>query len=70
MNNYNYPVRLNWCTNPNMTHWNEVCAWGVEHMGLPGDRYCTEITEEYMIWNFMDRKDQLLFSVAWGNDGS
>ena len=53
-----------------MTHWNEVCAWGVEHMGLPGDRYCTEITEEYMIWNFMDRKDQLLFSVAWGNDGS
>lgn len=65
---YPYPVKLEWENNPSMVHWNEVCAWTVEHMGLPGYKYRTEITPDYMIWNFINQQDQLIFILAWGND--
>jgi len=65
---YDYPVRLDWENNPHMEHWNEVCAWAVEHFGLPGDRYRTEITKDYMTWYFIAQQDQLIMSLAWGND--
>jgi hypothetical protein len=65
---YLYPVHLDWKNNPHMEHWNEVCAWAVEHFGLPGDRYCTEITEDYMTWFFETKQDQLIMTLAWGND--
>ena len=59
---------VGWENNPYMEHWNEVCAWTVEHMGLPGDRYRTEITKDYMIWYFIQPEDQLVMTLAWGND--
>ena len=65
---YPYSVRLDWENNPYMEHWNKVCAWTVEHLGLPGHKYKTEITENYMIWNFIEQQDQLIFTLAWGND--
>lgn len=64
----NYSVRLNWESNPHMVYWSEICAWTVEHFGLPGSRYLTHITQDYMIWDFVDDRDQLLFILAWGND--
>jgi hypothetical protein len=67
---YPYPARLDWDANPNMEHWNEICAWTIEHMGLPGDKYHTEITTDYMIWYFSNQLDQLIFILAWGNDGN
>jgi hypothetical protein len=63
--NFNYPVRITWERNPK---WNEICAWGIEHFGLPGDRYITEPDEKYMCWRFVSPQDQLLFVTAWGND--
>jgi hypothetical protein len=63
-----YPVTLMWDTNPSMEHWNEICAWTVEHFGLPGNQYQAEISTEYMTWFFTNSQDQLIFSLAWGND--
>ncbi len=65
---YTHPVRLDWENNPYMEHWNEVCAWTVEHFGLPGHKYRTEINKDYMIWFFEDQQDQLIMTLAWGND--
>jgi hypothetical protein len=65
---YDYPVRLDWENNPHMERWNEVCAWAVEYFGLPGHRYRTEITKDYMIWYFITPEDQLIMTLAWGND--
>ncbi len=62
---FQYPVKLTWERNPK---WNEICAWGIEHFGLPGNQYTTEVCEEYMCWNFASVQDQLLFVTAWGND--
>lgn len=66
---YNYPVRLTWERRPYMEPWNEICAWTIEHLGLPGIRYRTEITSEDMTWHFATQEDQLIFTLAWGNDG-
>jgi hypothetical protein len=63
-----YPVQLDWATNPSMKYWNEVCAWTIEHFGLPGGRYSTVIDTDYMIWKFHTEEDQLLFILAWGKD--
>ena len=40
--------------------WNETCARIMEHFGLPGDRYTTEINPDCMFFNFKDSKDALL----------
>lgn len=66
--NFVYPVTLLWEHRPVMEQWNEITAWAVEHFGLPGDRYRTEITTEQMTWFFEDPTDQLIMTLAWGND--
>ena len=43
MSQYPYPVTLDWARRPTMTAWNEICAWTIEHFGLPGIRYQTEV---------------------------
>ena len=48
--------------------WNQVTASILEHFGLPGDRFITHATEDYMEWMFNDNRDRLLFVTAWGHD--
>jgi len=68
MSQYPYPVTLDWAKRPTMETWNEICAWTIEHFGLPGIRYQTEVSTERMTWYFQDAQDQLIMTVAWGND--
>lgn len=67
-NQYQYPVTLDWDQRPSMQAWNEICAWTIEHFGLPGHRYTTEVGTERMTWYFASQQDQLTMTVAWGND--
>ena len=66
-NSINYPhvTRITWTRVPN---WNEMCVWAIEHFGLPGNRFITHATEDYMEWMFNSAEDQLFFILAWGND--
>jgi len=68
MKEFPYPITLDWARRPSMERWNEICAWTIEHFGLPGIRYQTEVDTASMTWYFQDRKDQLVMTVAWGND--
>ena len=43
-----------------LSQWNEVCANIVERFGLPGGKYTTEVTEDYMNFNFVDEQDGLM----------
>lgn len=45
--------------------WSELCARGIEVFGLPGDRYMTHVSENYMSWHFRDQHDLCLFLLAW-----
>lgn len=46
--------------NQSNTWWNETCADIIEHFGLPGDRYTTEISADEMKFFFKDEREALL----------
>ena len=59
-------VRIAWQAYNGIPTWNETCAWAIEQFGLPGDRYITHATENYMDFYFIDERDAILFALARG----
>ena len=59
-------VRILWQENHDIPTWNETCAWAVEKFGLPGDRFTTHATEEYMDFYFKDERDAIVFELSRG----
>ena len=53
-------VRVGWNLN-SPTPWNEVSARALEVFGLPGDRYITHLTQDFMEYHFHDPHDATLF---------
>jgi len=51
MNEINVPWK-----GQNNVWWNETCARIVDHFGLPGDRYRTEVSTESMKFIFNNEK--------------
>lgn len=60
-------ISVPWENRPNKW-WNETCASIVEHFGLPGDRYTTEISAEEMLFFFKDEKDALMCRLLVSED--
>jgi hypothetical protein len=59
-------VRISWSREfDNNEKWNEVCAWAVEHFGLPGDRFQTHANINYMDFVFKSNKDALMMALMW-----
>ena len=58
-------VRIPWRTGQGEEWWNVTCAWAIEHFGLPGDRYMTHPTEDFMDFVFRDDKDAAFFKLRW-----
>ena len=59
-------VRIPWETNSKYFKWNETCALAVEQFGLPGNRYFTHATEDYMDFYFFDERDAIMFELTCG----
>ena len=59
-------VRIPWETGYNSYIWNEICITAIEKFGLPGERYVTHATEEYMDFYFTDERDAIVFELTWG----
>ena len=59
-------VRIPWQTNNDIPTWNQKCAWAVETFGLPGDKFDTHATEDYMDFYFKDERDAILFELTCG----
>lgn len=53
-------VRVGWNLN-SLTPWNEVTARALEVFGLPGDRYITHLTQDFLEYHFRDPHDATLF---------
>lgn len=49
--------------NQSNTWWNETCAQIIEQFGLPGNKYTTEITADFMSFKFKNTKDALLCKI-------
>jgi hypothetical protein len=59
-------VRISWSREfENEQQWNEVCAWAIEHFGLPGDRFQSHATIDYMDFVFKSNKDALVMAIMW-----
>ena len=58
-------VRIPW-KKGDIIDWNETCAWAIEKFGLPGDRFTSHPTEDYMDFHFKDEKDAILFELTRG----
>lgn len=48
--------------------WNETCARIIEHFGLPGGRYVTEVSTECMHFDFENEKDELMCRLLISDD--
>jgi hypothetical protein len=48
-----------------ISRWDNVCIYAIEHYGLPGTRYITDISADRMIWSFKDPRDALMFKLRW-----
>ena len=54
-------VHIPWNPRANsVSAWNQITASIVEHFGLPGYKYTTEITEHYMNFQFQDDREGLI----------
>ena len=43
--------------------WNETCARIIEHFGLPGNRYTTEVSADNMKFFFINDKDAFMCKI-------
>ena len=43
--------------------WNETCANIIEHFGLPGGKYTTEVSADDMRFFFKDDRDALMCRI-------
>jgi hypothetical protein len=59
-------VRIAWSREfDDQQRWNDVCAWAIEHFGLPGDRFQSHANVNYMDFVFKSNKDALLMALMW-----
>jgi hypothetical protein len=59
-------VRIPWQKGDTINNWNETCAWAIEQFGLPGNKFETHVTEDYMDFYFKDQRDAILFELTCG----
>ena len=57
-------VRLYWEWKADVMQWNEGCARAMEMFGLPGDKFITELCEDWMYFHFKNEKDATMFVMA------
>lgn len=66
---FEYIVKKNWELGQNkMDQWNNVCIWVIETYGLPGHKYITEVSTDYMIFKFKEKEHAMIMALRWGND--
>lgn len=58
-------VKLDWELGDSNGQWDQACIYAVENFGLPGGKYKTELTEDWMIFEFTDSRDAMLFALRW-----
>jgi len=59
-------VRVDWQAGDDVPVWDEKCIRIIESFGLPGVKYKTQLTEDYMIFHFNDPEDALVAKLMLG----
>lgn len=62
-------MKVDWKLGQDSTEWwDKTCTWVIEEFGLPGGCYKTELTEDYMIFDFDNKEDAAVMMLRWGKD--
>jgi len=56
-------VRIPWKKGDTVSDWDSTCVWAMEQFGLPGDKFYTHMTEDYMDFIFNDERDAIYFAL-------
>lgn len=58
-------IRIFWQKGDIITNWDEICIWAIEQFGLPGTKFTSHPTQDYMDFLFSDERDAIHFSLRW-----
>ena len=58
-------VRIFWTDGDNNNRWDTVCVWVIEYFGLPGDKFTTELSPDWMDFKFKNKQDAVLMAMRW-----
>ena len=62
-----YGAKIEWGRHTEtIDQWDAIAIWGIEHFGLPGDRYVTDVNVNDMTWWFRSQQDRLVFVLRNG----
>lgn len=61
---YPHMVRISWKNGDTVSDWDHKCIWAIENFGLPGNKYITDLNEQYMDFLFKDSQDAVHFSLV------
>ena len=59
-------IKVNWQEGDTETLWTEKCIKVIEAFGLPGNKYFTSVTEDYMLFSFIEPEDALMARLLIG----
>jgi hypothetical protein len=60
-------VTINWRQGDTINDWDKKCIRVIETFGLPGNKYTTELSEDHMIFTFVDAEDAVIARLMIGN---
>ena len=49
----------------NTENWNDACTWVMEQFGLPGEKFQTELTEDWMKFKFYNQYDATIMALRF-----
>jgi len=58
-------VCLTWELKDNNENWNDACTWALERFGLPGEKFQTELTADWMKFKFHDPYDATVMALRF-----
>lgn len=59
-------IKVAWKDGDNVIDWTDKCARVLETFGLPGDKYITQVSENHLVFSFIDVEDAVMAKLMLG----
>ena len=59
-------IKVPWKDGDSVSDWTEKCTRVLESFGLPGNKYFTSVTEDYMLFSFVEPEDAMIAKLMIG----
>ena len=57
-------VRVPWKKGDTSYKWIDITIFAIDNFGLPGEKYYTKVTEDYMDFYFYNERDAIHFNLS------